>query len=276
MKQKQIRNGTLSHLVLILFAMMQVAPILLILVNSLKTHREIATNPLSLPTTAHFENYINAWEYGKFSNGFKNSLLLCGCTILIVLFCSVIAAYALTGKRMKRPGVVIIYFMMSMTVPTQMFLFPLYAASARLHLIGNIFALSFILAATNLPLAVFLMRAFFLNVPTELVEAAQLDGAGTWKTIWNVMMPVVSPGIITVSLLVGLSVWNEFMLSSTFLQGEKNFTAVLSFLALDGVESTNMGMMMAAASILVVPIVILFVSLQRYFVDGMVGGAVKG
>ena len=89
-------------------------------------------------------------------------------------------------------------------------------------------------------------------------------------------MPIVSPGMITVSILVGLSSWNEFMLSSTFLQGERNFTAVLSFLALKGMETTDMGLMMAGASILVIPIILIFISLQRYFVDGMVGGAVKG
>lgn len=127
-----------------------------------------------------------------------------------------------------------------------------------------------------MPLAVFLMRTFFMKVPSELVEAAQMDGASVGQIIRKVMMPIVSPGMITVSILVGLSSWNEFMLSSTFLQGERNFTAVLSFLALKGMETTDMGLMMAGASILVIPIILIFISLQRYFVDGMVGGAVKG
>ena len=115
-----------------------------------------------------------------------------------------------------------------------------------------------------------------MKVPSELVEAAQMDGASVGQIIRKVMMPIVSPGMITVSILVGLSSWNEFMLSSTFLQGERNFTAVLSFLALKGMETTDMGLMMAGASILVIPIILIFISLQRYFVDGMVGGAVKG
>lgn len=276
MKKKKILIGAAVHAVLILLALIQVLPICLVIINSFKTHREIMANPLKIPVSLNLENYAEAWKYGKFANGFKNSLLLCICTILIVLFCSTIAAYALSGKRMKHSGIVIIYFMMSMTVPTQMFLFPLYAAYAKLHLIGNIVALSFILGATNMPLAVFLMRTFFMKVPSELVEAAQMDGASVGQIIRKVMMPIVSPGMITVSILVGLSSWNEFMLSSTFLQGERNFTAVLSFLALKGMETTDMGLMMAGASILVIPIILIFISLQRYFVDGMVGGAVKG
>ena len=114
-----------------------------------------------------------------------------------------------------------------------------------------------------------------MKVPVELEEAAKIDGANTWQIIRKVMVPIVSPGLITVSVMVGLSSWNEFLLSSTFLQGEKNFTAVLSFLALNGTEASDQGLMMAGASILIVPIVIFFIALQKYFVDGLVGGSVK-
>ena len=90
------------------------------------------------------------------------------------------------------------------------------------------------------------------------------------------MVPIISPAMITVSVLVGLSTWNEYMLSSTFLQGEGSFTAVLGFLSLNGLESSNMGIMMAGASILIVPILIFFLLVQKYFIDGLVNGAVKG
>lgn len=274
-KRKRMIDGTLAHAVLWVFVLVQILPISLVFINSFKTHREITRNPMAFPTSLHWENYETAWTYGKFANGFKNSLILCACTIVIVLVLSILASYALTGKRMKHPGMVIIFFMLSMTVPTQMFLFPLYSIFAKLKLIGNVYALSFILAATNLPVSVLMMRTFFLKVPDELVEAAQLDGASIMQIITKVMLPIVSPGIITVSIKVGLSSWNEFLLSSTFLQGEKNFTAVLSFLALNGIETTDMGLMMAGASILVVPILVIFILLQKYFVEGMVGGAVK-
>lgn len=264
------------HAILILFAVIQVAPILLVVLNSFKTNKQIIANPLSLPGALDWSNYERAWTYGKFANGFKNSILLCVCTIVIVLVLSVLAAYAMTGKRMKHTNMAMIYFMMSMTVPIQMFLFPLYSAFAKLNLLGNIFALSFVLAATNMPLSVFLMRTFFLKVPPELEEAAKIDGATTGQIIRKVMVPIVSPGLITVSVMVGLSSWNEFLLSSTFLQGEKNFTAVLSFLAMNSIQVSDMGLMMAGASILIVPVVIFFLAMQKYFVDGLVGGSVKG
>ena len=276
MKRRHMFNMTVVHAVLLFFVLVQIGPILLVFLNSFKTHREIVINPFSVPAVFSADNFRTAWKYGKFANGFKNSIILTGCTILIVLFCSTLAGYVLTGKRMRRTAPIMVYFMLAMTVPVQMFLFPLYSLFSKMGLLSNLYALAFIMAARQMPLSVFLMRTFFLKVPSDLEEAAKLDGAGTWAIIWRVMVPIISPALITVSVLVGLSSWNEYMLSSTFLQGEKNFTAVLGFLSLNGLESSNMGVMMAGASILILPILIFFVVVQKYFIDGLVSGAVKG
>ena len=188
-------------------------------------------NPLSLPTILHLENYIGAWETGNFAVGFLNSIKLTGCTVLIVVVTSSLAGYVLSGKRIKKgSGAVLMYFMMAMTVPIQLFLFPLYYVYAKLNLIGNIPATSIILAALYMPLSVFLMRIYFLNVPKELEESARIDGAGTAQVIWHIMKPVVSPGMITVAILVGLQSWNEYLISSTFLRAQKTLLQRLDFL----------------------------------------------
>ncbi|MGL6198771.1 MAG: carbohydrate ABC transporter permease [Lachnospiraceae bacterium] len=279
MKRKNTKKtgvNIIIHLILILLVLICLLPIALVLINSFKENAEIVRNPLSLPVVLHLENFIQAWSTGKFAKGFINSVKLTGITILIVLVASSLAGYVLSGKRIKGSGAVLMYFMMAMTVPIQLFLFPLYYAYAKLNLIGNIPATSLILAATSMPLAVFLMRTFFLQVPKELEEAARIDGAGTAQVIWNVMRPVVSPGLITVGILIGLQTWNEYLISSTFLQGEKNFTATLGFLAMNGSYGSNMSILMASAMILIGPIIIFFLFAQKYFVDGMVSGAVKG
>ncbi|MCI8767848.1 MAG: carbohydrate ABC transporter permease [Ruminococcus sp.] len=275
-KKKQFGINFIIHLVLIVLVIICLAPIALVVINSFKTNTEIVSNPLSWPFVLHLENYIQAWKTGNFSVGFINSVKLTGCTVLIVLVTASLAGYVLSGKRIKGSGVILMYFMMAMTVPIQLFLFPLYYAYAKLNLIGNILATSFILAALYMPLSVFLMRTFFLNVPKELEESARIDGAGTWQVIWHIMRPVVSPGLITVAILIGLQSWNEYLISSTFLQGAKNFTATLGFLAMNGSYGSDMGVMMAAASTLIGPIIVFFLCTQRYFVDGMVSGAVKG
>ena len=275
-KKKQFGINFIIHLVLIVLVIICLAPIALVVINSFKTNTEIVSNPLSWPFVLHLENYIQAWKTGNFSVGFINSVKLTGCTVLIVLVTASLAGYVLSGKRIKGSGVILMYFMMAMTVPIQLFLFPLYYAYAKLNLIGNILATSFILAALYMPLSVFLMRTFFLNVPKELEESARIDGAGTWQVIWHIMRPVVSPGLITVAILIGLQSWNEYLISSTFLQGAKNFTATLGFLAMNGSYGSDMGVMMAAASTLIGPIIVFLLCTQRYFVDGMVSGAVKG
>lgn len=270
------KDNILSHSFLVLLVIISVIPIFLVLVNSLKAHPEIVRNPLALPEKALFENYMTAWETGKFGTGFINSVFLSGLTILIVLISSSLAGYVLAGRKIKGSGVVLTYFMMAMTVPIQLFLFPLYFVMASMNLIGSIPAVSFILAATSMPLAVFLMRTYFLNVPIEMEEAARIDGANTGQVIWHIMRPVVSPGMITVAVIVGLQSWNEYLITSTFLQGEDSFTATLGFLSMNNSFSSNMGVLMAAAMIMIAPIVLFFLCIQKYFVDGMVNGAVKG
>ena len=164
-RKKKIAVNTVIHIILILLAVICLFPIFLVLINSFKENAEIVRNPLSLPDIIHLENYIQAWTTGKFAKGFLNSVKLTGCTVFIVLICSTLAGYVLSGKRIKGSGAVLMYFMVAMTVPIQLFLFPLYYAFAKMNLIGNIPATSVILAATYMPLAIFLMRTFFLNVP---------------------------------------------------------------------------------------------------------------
>ena len=238
--KKKITVNVIIHMVLIILAVICLFPIFLVLINSFKENAEIVRNPLSLPDIIHLENYIQAWTTGKFAKGFLNSVKLTGCTVIIVLICATLAGYVLAGKRIKGSGAVLMYFMVAMTVPIQLFLFPLYYAYAKMNLIGNIPATSVILSATYMPLAIFLMRTFFLNVPRELEEAARIDGANTRQVIWSVMRPVVSPGLITVAVLIGLQSWNEYLITSTFLQGEKHFTATLGFLSMNGSYGSNM------------------------------------
>jgi len=263
-----------SHVLLVGFAITALFPLLLVGLNSLKLSTQIIADPLSLPKSFTWGNFSQAWQFGHFGHGFINSILLAGTTVIVVLVCSTLAGYVLAGKKLRTGPAIMIYFMVSMTVPIQLFLFPLYFAFAHLNLLGNVFAVGVVIAALNLPLSIFLMRTFFLNIPREVEEAAIVDGAPTRQILLRVMLPVVSPGLITVAIISGLNAWNEFLITSTFLQG--NYTATLGYLSMNGTFSTNEGVMMAGAVILIVPIIVVFVILQRYVVDGLVAGAVKG
>jgi raffinose/stachyose/melibiose transport system permease protein len=251
-------------------------PIALLVLNSVKGAAEIVQSPLSFPERLRWDNFTRAWEDANFSRSLLNSALLTGLTILFVCTTGSATAYVLARRKVKSWKIVTFYLLASTTAPIQLFLFPLYFGFARLGLTNNIFAVAVVYTAIWSPFAIMLLRTYFLAVPKELEEAALVDGATHWQVFVRVMLPIVSPGILTVALIIGLYSWNEFLIATTFLQTEERQTAVISFFLLSGQYSSDWGEIMAAALIIVLPVVILFVALQRRFIEGMAGGSVKG
>lgn len=266
----------LVKVVLALLALICLLPMLLVLLNSFKTHQDIVRNPLAIQFSAGLSNFAKAWHDGHFGQGLLNSVVYTGSTVIIVLVFATLAAYVIAGRKVRGTSVVLSYFLVTMTMPVYLFLIPLYRVYAKMGWLGNHVAVSFILAACSLPLAISLLRAFFMSIPAELEEAARIDGAGTLQVIRHIIMPLLSPGLVTVGIITGLNSWNEFLVSSTFLTGQENFTAMLSLMSLNGTNTANHGTNMAAAVILVAPIILFFILMQRRFIDGMVAGAVKG
>lgn len=251
-------------------------PIALLVLNSVKGAAEIVQSPLALPERLRWDNFVRAWDDANFSRSLLNSALLTGLTIMLVCTTGSLSAYVLARRKVPEWKIVTFYLLASTTAPIQLFLFPLYFGFARLGLINNIFAVSLVYTAIWSPFAIMLLRTYFLAVPKELEEAALVDGATHWQVFARVMLPIVSPGILTVALIIGLYSWNEFLIATTFLQTEDRQTAVISFFLLSGQYSSDWGQIMAAALIIVLPVVILFVALQRRFIEGMAGGSVKG
>ncbi len=275
--EKKHRHGFVPALiVLVVLSFISLFPLALVILNSFKTHVEILQNPLSLPTKMHFGNYAYSWGVGKFAEGFLNSFKLSGTAIIVGVVASSSMGYVLATRKIAAWKALTFYFMMATTVPLQMFMLPLYSTFTRLGLIGNVYAVGATIAAWNLPMPIFLMRTYFLKIPKEVEEAAKIDGASIWQVFRYVVMPIASPGMITVASIIGLFSWNEYLLSSTFLQSEKNFTATLKFLSLNGTFSRDFSVIMSGAVIMVFPMVVVFLLLQKKFIEGMTGGAVKG
>jgi raffinose/stachyose/melibiose transport system permease protein len=267
---------TVTYIVLALGAFTALFPIALLLLNSVKSAQEIVLNPLALPHMIRWDNFTRAWADARFSQTFFNSIVLTGMTIILVCVTGSLSAYVLARRKVKSWRLVTGYLLATTTAPIQLFLFPLYFGFAKLGLINNVLAVSLVYTAIYSPFAIMLLRTYFLAVPKELEEAALVDGATHWQVFTKVMLPIVSPGILTVALIIGLYSWNEFLIATTFLQQQERVTAVVSFFLLSGQYSSDWGEIMAAALIIVLPIVILFVFLQRRFIEGMAGGSVKG
>jgi raffinose/stachyose/melibiose transport system permease protein len=245
-------------------------------VSSLKKSTEIVANPLALPSALQWSNFSRAWTDAQLGRSLLNSTETTGLAVILICSTCSMAAYALAHRT--GPGLrwISAYLLGTTTLPIQLYLFPLYFGFAHLGLIDNVLALSFVYTAVFSPFAIFLLRTYFLAIPKELEEAAVIDGANRWQVFYYVLLPLVSPGILTVALISGLNVWNEFLISSTFLQSHDQQTAVVRFYTLGGQYSSDWGEIMAAAILIVAPAVGLFLLMQRRFIQGMAAGSVKG
>ena len=269
-------NNSGSTLLLYLLVLIALLPLLLVAINTFKSHADIVINPLAFPNEFNFTNFSRAWKAGKFSSGIINSILLSGTTIVITLTFASLSAFVLARRSIVGWQLITIYFLCATTIPIQLFLFPLYFVYAKLGIVGNVFATAFILSAINLPLATFLLRTYVQTIPSDIDDASFMDGANPIQTFFHVILPLLRPGLVTVSIIVGLNAWNEFLITSTFQQGQNSFTMTLGYLSMNGTYATDQGAMMAGAFILVAPVVLFFIVMQRFFISGMASGAVKG
>jgi raffinose/stachyose/melibiose transport system permease protein len=266
----------ISYFILAVAAVTALFPLSLMVVSSLKKSAEIVANPLALPSALQWNNFSRAWTDAQLGRSLLNSTETTGLAVILICSTCSMAAYALAHRT--GPGLrwISAYLLGTTTLPIQLYLFPLYFGFAHLGLIDNVFALSFVYTAVFSPFAIFLLRTYFLAIPKELEEAAVIDGANRWQVFYYVLLPLVSPGILTVALISGLNVWNEFLISSTFLQSHDQQTAVVRFYTLGGQYSSDWGEIMAAAILIVAPAVGLFLLMQRRFIQGMAAGSVKG
>ncbi|MBW7922355.1 MAG: carbohydrate ABC transporter permease [Rubellimicrobium sp.] len=266
----------LTYAALVFLLLVTLFPLALLLLNALKPSAQIVANPLAWPEAFRWDNFTRAWSDARFGRTMLNSATLAGLTIVLVCATSSLTAYVLARRKIRSWKILTFYLLGTTTAPIQLFLFPLYFGFARLGLVNSVVAVSFVYTALWSPFAVMLLRTYFLAVPKELEEAALIDGATPWQVFTRVMLPIVSPGILTVALIIGLYSWNEFLIALTFLQRADSNTAVVSFLLLSGQYSSDWGEIMAAALLLTLPVIVLFILLQRRFIEGMAGGSVKG
>jgi raffinose/stachyose/melibiose transport system permease protein len=275
---QNLGRGTMlvAYIILAVAAVIALFPLSMMIISSVKKSTEIVANPLALPSTIQWTNFVRAWTDAQLGRSLLNSAATTGVAVLLICSTCSMAAYALARRTGPALRWISAYLLGTTTLPIQLYLFPLYFGFAHLGLIDNVFALSIVYTAVFSPFAIFLLRTYFLAIPKELEEAAIIDGATQWQVFSKVLLPIVSPGILTVAIISGLNIWNEFLISSTFLQSHDQQTAVVRFYTLGGQYSSDWGEIMAAAVIIVAPAVAFFLLMQRRFIQGMAAGSVKG
>jgi raffinose/stachyose/melibiose transport system permease protein len=277
-KHERRFNGRLvpNYLVLTLLTAFALGPIVILAFNSLKSRPEVGRNPLGIPGTFLWQNYPDAWTVGNFSTTVQNSGILVGLTVAGVLILGGMAAYSLAKLNMPGSGPVMLYLLVGSSLPIQLFLVPLFFLWQRLGLVNNLFGLAIIYIAINAPLAIFLLRSYMVQLPADFEDAARVDGASEWRIFTQVVVPLSWPGFLTVGLVVALAVWNEFLLATVFLTDQDKFTVVTSYYNFMTRFSRDWGLTSAAAMMMILPIIAIFLTLQRRFVEGLTQGGLKG
>lgn len=265
-----------NYVVLTLLLLFALGPLAIMLFNSFKTRAEIGDDPLGLPSRLRWENYARAWDVGNFSTTTVNSAILVVGTVVGVLVLGGMAAYSLSKLDLAGGDLLMLYLLVASSLPIHLFLVPLFFLWRTLGMTNNLYGLVPIYIALNAPLAIFLLRSYMVQLPRDFDDAARVDGAGEWQIFQQVVVPLSWPGFLTVGLVVSLAVWNEFLLATVFLNDQSKYTVVTSYQNFAVRFSRDWSLTSAAAVMMIVPIIVLFLVFQRRFIEGLTQGGMKG
>lgn len=275
-KRKKITKPIL-WIVLIIVAVIQIFPLIWLLDFSLASSSEMFTNGLLIiPKKIQWDNYVKAFVDGNFLWYLKNSVLINGLAVLLVIVVSIMSAFACRRMKWKLSMFVKTLLLMGLMIPIHATLLPNYKIYSQLGLTDTIWALLIPYVAFSLPQGLFLMTSFMESIPVELEEAAVMDGCGIYRIIFEIITPMLKSSIATVAIMTFLNNWNEFMMASTYLSSDKWKTLPFSVLEFTGEYSSNYAVQFAVMALTAAPAVIVYIILNKHITKGVAMGAVKG
>ncbi|MBN9608770.1 MAG: sugar ABC transporter permease [Actinobacteria bacterium 69-20] len=257
--------STTAHILLIIWMLIVLIPFLWVLMSSFKTSSQVLSNPMSLPTSLHWANYYTAWEQAGIGKWFLNTVIVVGCSLVIVMVLGAMCAYVLA--RFTFPGNRLVYYSMlaGLTFPIFLAIVPLFFTLKNLGLINTLPGLIMTYVAFALPFTVFFLHSFFAALPKEIYEASQVDGASEWRTFFQVMLPMAKPGMAAVSIFNFLGLWNQFLLPVALNAKPDNYvlTQGMASFASSAGYAVDFGSLFAAVVITIVPVLVVYVIFQR-------------
>ncbi len=279
-RQKRISHAIMWIVLLILFFCF-IMPFILVIINVFKTKGDITANPLALIGAHGFtlDNFPQAMKKMKFWTVFKNSFIITvSATVLTILISSMTAFVIVRNGRWKFCTLIFSLMIASMVIPFQVLMVPLVSVyGGILNVLNHRITLILMHVGFSISMAVFMFHgAIRTNIPLALEEAATIDGCSRWQTWWKVVFPLLKPTIATVGIINAMAYWNDYLLPSLVLTKKSLYTIPIATQAFYGTYSTDIGLVMAALLLAMLPILILYVFLQRYIVEGVASGAVKG
>lgn len=264
----------LLFLVVLLISTVYIIPILMMLLGSFKTQGEALALDLSLPSHFEFQNYVHVIETGSILRGYMNSLIITVFSVVVILVGGATTGILISRRRDKLSKGIYYYFIFGLTATMQTV--TTYALILKMGLYGSYVGVILVFVAINLPFAIMTFSSFVKGIPREIDEAAMIDGSGPFTLIFRILIPIMKPITITNLIIAAVGVWNNFMVPLYLMNSSAKMTIPMTVFNFYGLYARSWNYVFAALTITVLPIVVLYLCLQKYIVEGMTAGAVKG
>lgn len=258
-----------------LAAVFTLSPIILAVLNSFKTNGEIYTNILKLPEKWQWNNYIDVFIKTNYLKSLFNTFLLVTMSVTGIIFASSLAGYKLARTKSKLSGIIFGLFIISMLIPFHSIMIGLVKVSHDLRVQGSLWGLAIIYVGIGSPMAIFLYHGFTKNIPKEIEEAALIDGCNEFQLFFKVVFPILKPITATIVILNSLWIWNDFLLPLLMITNKNKYTLLLSTKMLFGQYTSDWSQILAILIMALLPIIIVYIFLQKHIVKGVSDGAIK-
>ena len=265
-----------KHLLLLVFVLVTLIPLYFLLINSFKSQAEYLTNPYGLPGDPTLGTLKDAFRGGDLLRWLANSAVFTVASVVISTVVAAMAAYPISLMRWRPGGFLIGFLIALMVVPPIVLVVPLFKMMVDLGQLNSYHSVIIVYTGILLPFSTFLLASFFRTTPRDLLDSARLDGAGHLRTWWSVVLPLGVPALVTVATVQALWVWNEVLIAVVFLQSEELRTLMVGITLFQSRYDLNVPLVMAGMLWATIPMLILYLLLQRFFIRGLTAGAVKG
>jgi raffinose/stachyose/melibiose transport system permease protein len=257
------------------YALVVVGPLLLVVLNSLRPTPEIFAEPIALPQQVSFDSYATAWTDASFGRYFFNSLGITIASVALATTVAVLAAYPLGRYRFRGSALLSLFFLSGLMLPFRLAILPLFLLLDSLNLVDTRTGLVLVYAATGIPFSVFILTAFFRQLPGDLADAAAIDGAGEFQIFSRVMLPLVRPALSTVMVFQFVPLWNDFFFPLVLLRSSEKWTLPVGMTRFFGEYQTDWSTLFAGLLIATLPLIVLFLVATKQIIAGLTAGIGK-
>ncbi|MFA9398249.1 MAG: carbohydrate ABC transporter permease [Clostridiaceae bacterium] len=275
MKRRKFIANIIKTIFLIIMMIVYVAPFIFVLINSFKDRKQIITNPLAFVEHLNFDNYVEAFNKMDYIHGFTNSFIITLCSVVVIVVFSSMTAYLFVRRKSKFNQYMFFIMIASMIIPFQGIMIPLVKIYGSIGMLNSKWALIYMYLGFGTSLAVFMFHGFIKSIPLELEEAAMIDGASRMGTFWKIVFPLLKPTTMTIAILDVLWIWNDFLLPSLVLVSSSERTLPLSIFYFYGTYTINYGLAMAGLMLTIIPVIIVYIFMQKQIIDGVLQGSIK-